>query len=267
MVPTGSVVMMAVNAVMGIGVPVVLAWWLVKKHHANVNTILIGAGVFFVFALLLEPILHQVVLKGPHGATITGNVWYYALYGGLAAGIFEETGRFLAMKFLLKKEPAGAITPVAYGVGHGGLEMIMIFGLSMISNLVLSAMINAGQMDTLLSASPADARGQLETQLSQLETVGIGALAMGLWERASALILQLGLSVMVWAAVRRGGKWLWLFPAAILLHALVDGVAVILSKSVPLWATETVILAMALSVGAIGYLLGRTLNRDATSAL
>ena len=93
---------MALNAVLGMGVPIVLAWWLVKKYKVNLRTILIGAAVFIVFALVLETILNQIVLKGPHGAAITGNIWYYALYGGLAAGIFEETGRFLAMKFLLK---------------------------------------------------------------------------------------------------------------------------------------------------------------------
>ena len=125
--------MMAVCALVGIVAPVALAWWLVRKHHARLITILIGAGVFFVFALLLEPVLHQVVLKGPHGDAIMGNTWYYALYGGLAAGLFEETGRFLGMKFLLKKEPDGPLPAVAYGVGHGGMEILMIFGITMIS--------------------------------------------------------------------------------------------------------------------------------------
>ena len=106
---------------------------MVKKYNVKVRTILIGTGVFVLFALVLETILHQVVLKGAIGPTITGNVWYYALYGGLAAGIFEETGRFLAMKFLLKDEPQGARTAVAYVIGHGGIEMLIIFGVSMVS--------------------------------------------------------------------------------------------------------------------------------------
>lgn len=249
--------MMALNALLGIAVPVVLAWWLVKKYKVNVKTILIGAAVFIVFALVLEPILHQVVLKGPHGQAIMGNTWYFALYGGLAAGIFEETGRFLAMKFLLKKEPEEARTAVAYGVGHGGAEMLLIFGLTMISNLAISLMINIGQADTILTAVPAEAKAQVDAQFAQLQSAGAGSYLLGLWERVSALILQLGLSVMVWTAVRKGGKWLWLFPAAILLHFVVDGSAVILSKSVSMWAVETLIFCMALAVGAIGCLLAR----------
>ena len=198
--------MMALCALVGIAAPVALAWWLVKKRHARLSTILVGAGVFFVFALLLEPIVHQMVLKGPHGAAITGNTWYYALYGGLAAGIFEETGRFLGMKFLLKKEPTGTLPAVSYGVGHGGMEMLMIFGITMISNIVVSLMINAGQVDTILSAVPAETREQVEAQFAQLQDLHAGQLLLGLWERISALIIHLGLSIIVWTAVRKAAN-------------------------------------------------------------
>ena len=86
-----------------------------------------------------------------------------------------------------------------------------------------------------------------------------GSIAIGFWERISALVLQLGLSMLVWTAVRRGGKWLWLFPAAILLHALVDGVVVVLSKSVGMVSVEVVICAIAIAVGAMGWMLGKKL--------
>ena len=254
--------MMALNAILGIGVPIVLAWWLVKKHKVNIRTILIGAAVFIVFALVLETIMHQIVLKGPHGAAITGNIWYYALYGGLAAGVFEETGRFLAMKFLLKKEPAEARTAVAYGAGHGGVEMMIIFGLSMISNLAIAAMINGGQTEMLLGSAPADARAQVEAQFAQLETTTVGTYLLGLWERISALILQVGLSIMVWTAVRKGGKWLWLFPAAILLHFLVDGAAVVLSKSASAMVVEIIVFCIAIAVGAMGFMLAKKLKPE-----
>lgn len=262
MVPTGSIISMAVSAVVGIAVPILMAWWLVKKHQVRVTPILVGAGVFVLFALVLEPLVHKAVLGGTCGVTIMGNVWYYALYGGLMAGLFEETGRFLAMKFVLKKEPGTAKTGLGYGIGHGGTEMILLFGLTMISNLVLSIMINSGQSDVILSSTPAEAQEQLQGQFAQLETLGPGLLLIGLWERISALILQLGLSLMVWTAVRRGGKWLWLYPAAISLHFLVDAVAVILSKSATPAAVETIIFALAIAVGTIGYKVSCNLSQN-----
>lgn len=245
--------MMAANAFLGIAVPVCLAVYLVRKHRAKLSSILIGAGTFILFALVLESILHQLVLKGPHGSDILGNTLLYALYGGLAAGVFEETGRFLSMKFLMKKEPSKPLPGIAYGVGHGGAEMLIIFGITMINNLVISALINSGQADAIFAKVPEEAAGQLQAQLDQLQTLGAGTLLIGLWERFSALILHLGLSMLVWVAVRKGGKWLWLFPAAIVLHAIVDAGAVLLQKSTGLVPLELIVMAEALAVAAIGY--------------
>ena len=257
MVPIGNLIMMAVNALLGIAIPIFLCWWAVKKHQANLSTILIGAGVFVVFALVLESMVHQVVLKGPSGATIQGNTLYYALYGGLMAGLFEETGRFLAMKFLLKKEPSETKPGVSYGLGHGGVEMAIIFGLSMISTLTMALMINLGQTDTLLSTVPAEAKDQMTETFEQLQTTGAGTYLLGLWERFSAITLQVALSILVWAAARKGGKWLWLFPAAIGLHALVDGLAVILSKSAGMVTVELIIMALAIAVAALAWIVAR----------
>ena len=250
---------MAVNALFGIAVPVGLSWYLVRKHHARLSTILTGAGTFILFALVLESVLHQLVLKGPHGGSIMGNTYWFALYGGLAAGIFEETGRFLSMKFLMKKEPTAPLPGIAYGIGHGGAEMLLIFGLTMISNLVMSIMINAGQTDTLLAQAPAEASAQLQAQFDALQSLTAGTALTGLWERFSALLLQLGLSILVWVAVRKGGKWMWLFPAAILLHALVDAGAVLLQKSVGMVPLELIVTAEAVAVAAAAYMVSKKL--------
>ena len=69
---------------------------------------------------------------------IRGNIWLYALYGGLMAGLFEETGRYLAFSFALKKYRAKNVNALMYGAGHGGFEAIVIVGLTMINNIVWS---------------------------------------------------------------------------------------------------------------------------------
>lgn len=251
---------MGVNALLGIAVPVCLSIYLVRRHHARISTILIGAVTFVLFAMVLESILHQIVLKGPHGASILNHTLWYSIYGGLAAGLFEETGRFLSMKILMKKEPTAALPGVAYGIGHGGAEMLLIFGITMINNLAISMLINSGQADVLFAKVPAEAAPQLQAQLDQLQTLGAGTMLIGLWERFAALILHLGLSLMVWTAVRKGGKWLWLFPAAIALHALVDAGAVLLQKSIGMVPLELIITAEALAVAALGYRVARKLT-------
>ena len=260
MIPTGNLVLMAVEALLGFAIPICLAWWLIKKYKVRLSTVLIGAATFVVFALVLEALVHQIVLKGPYGATIQGKTLYYALYGGLMAGLFEETGRFLSMKFLMKKEPTTVLPSLAYGAGHGGVEMLVIFGFAMISNLSMSIMINAGQTETLLSQTPAEAQEQLRAAIAKLTELRTGDLLLGLWERFSALILHFSLSVLVWAAVRKGGKWLWLFPAAILLHAGVDAQAVLLMNSTSMVVLETLIFAETIAIAGIACMVARRIS-------
>ena len=88
--------MMAVNAVLGIAVPVCLSVYLVRKHHARLSTILIGAGTFILFALVLESIMHQLVLKGPHGTDIMGNTLRYCNLFQIPVGIYPPAFQFPA---------------------------------------------------------------------------------------------------------------------------------------------------------------------------
>ena len=260
MIPAGTLAILILDLILGFAVPVCLAWWMIKKYKVRLSTILIGAATFIVFALVLEALVHRLVLGGSLGATIQGKTLYYALYGGLMAGLFEETGRFLSMKFLMKKEPTTALPGLAYGAGHGGVEMLILFGISMISNLAMAVMVNAGQLETIVAQTPADAQEQVRAAAVKLAELRAGDLLLGLWERISALILHLSLSVLVWAAVRKGGKWLWLFPAAILLHAGVDAQAVILSKSASMPALEAIIFAESVAIAGIAYMVGRRIS-------
>ena len=59
-----------------------------------------------------------------------------------------------------------------------------------------------------------------------------------------------------------GGKWFWLFPAAILLHALVDAIAVILSKHTGMVSVELIVMALAFAVAAIAWLVARKAFRE-----
>ena len=246
---------MGVCAVIGIVVPILLAVWLVKKYNVNPVTILVGAGVFIVFALGLESVMHLIVLKGPAGATIAGNTWLFALYGGLAAGVFEETGRFVAMKWLLRKRAPKALTGVAYGFGHGGVEMLIIFGVTMASNMVIAMMMNGGHQDLLLAGVPEESKAQALAQFAQIGSITAGSLLIGFWERISALVLQVALSLLVWKAVRGGGRWILLFPLAILIHALVDGIVVVLSKSAGMVSIELIVMALAIAVASAAWLI------------
>ena len=255
MISSTSIIILVLMFLVGLAAPVLLAVWLVKKYHCKIETILIGAGTFFLFALVLESLVHMVVLKNV--PAIQQNTLYYALYGGLMAGLFEETGRFVSMKFLLKKD--NSHTALAYGLGHGGMEVIMLFAMSMFSMALMAIMSNMGKIDLLLAKAPDDptAIAQIDNVLDSIRSTKPATYFIGLWERGSALVLQISLSVLVFTAVRKGGRFIWLYPVAILLHALVDGIAVMMSGNVNNVVIEVVVMCMAVAFAGLAYIINK----------
>lgn len=213
MVPVASIVCMAVSAVVAIGLPVGLFLGLRRTLGLRVVPMVVGVAVFIVFALVLESLMHQVVLRPAPDGTIAMRAtspWLYVAYGALAAGVFEETGRLVGFT-ILKRRFRGVRTAVSYGIGHGGVEAIILVGITMISDLVISAMINNGSDFWLQQTAVVT---PLTTEPSWMFLVAGG-------ERVFAIVLHLSLSILVWMAVTHP-KRRWLFPLAILLHAVSD---------------------------------------------
>ena len=242
-----SMLCMGLAGLIGFAIAPVLCIWLRKKKRADLLPFFIGMAVFFVFALVLETLLHQIVLNAPVGKTIQGNIWLYALYGGLAAGIFEETGRFIAFKTVLKKYQARDVNALMYGAGHGGCEAALLFGATMVSNLVLAVMLNTG-MSSLITKDLTGAQlAQMEDVFRTLCGTSAPAWFLGLFERFTAVALHMALTVPVWFAAKDAKRWV-LFPVAILLHFLVDAATVVLSAGLSALAVEGALVCMTAAV-------------------
>ena len=236
-VPTLSIVCMAVAMVFAFAAPVLLLLYY-KKKGADLLPFFIGAAVFVIFALILESLVHNIVLKGlPVGEKILGNTLLYAFYGGLMAGLFEETGRFVAFKTVLKKKLGNDHNALMYGAGHGGVEAILMVGLAYISNIAMAVMIDLGMSDMLTAGLTGDTLAQVNAVLDTLTTTPASTYLLASVERCVAVTTHICLSVRVWFAARKPGKF-WLYPLAILLHAALDGVLVILAAHLSVPAVE-----------------------------
>ena len=230
-----------------IALPVVLLIVVHKKTKARMAMAVIGAATFFLFAMVLEQILHAVVL-GVGGERITGNIWIYGLYGGLAAGLFEEVGRFVAMRFAMKKQ-LNLPNALMYGVGHGGIEAILIVGLASVSNLVTSIMINAGTLEASLGALDQATKEATLTQLSALWTTPSYQFFLSGIERIVAVTLHIALSVLVFQAVKLGKKRYWFLAFAI--HVGVDFATVIAANYLNLVLVEVMLAVLVAGVVAL----------------
>jgi uncharacterized membrane protein YhfC len=210
---------LAVSALLAALFPVAIFLICRKRMTLLMRNIFIGAAVFFVFAGVLEKALHFYVLK----ANPVTAAWFplhpvaFALYGCLAAGLFEETGRYLGMRYLVRNS-GNPGTAVAYGIGHGGIEAILIGSLAGAGSLVLGVLLNSGLLESSAGHGPdADKLMQLR---ANLQALSVTTVAMGTLERFIALLIQIGLSLIVWRAVET--RRLGFLALAIFLHALID---------------------------------------------
>ena len=252
-VPALSIVFMAVAMTFAFVAPFVLLFYY-KRKGAQVLPFFVGCAVFVLFALLMESLVHTLVLKVlPVGEKIVGNTLLYALYGGLMAGLFEETGRFVAFRTVLKKRQDNDRNALMYGAGHGGIECIILLGFAYVSNLIMSVMINTGMTDALTAGLSGDMLTQVQAVFDTLTTTSPWTYLLAIVERCVAIVTHISLSVLVWFAAKKPGK-AWLFPLAILLHAVLDGLTVILAAFLPVYAVEACLVGMALLLA----LLART---------
>ncbi len=239
-VSTFSMIAMAISAILCFGVPIVLAIFMRAKEKASFQSMFWGAITFIVSAMVLEQLLHTVVLTFT-GTLLTGNIFLYAIYGGLAAGVFEETGRFFTMKVVMKNR-LNKKEAVMYGVGHGGIEAILIGGMNCISNLMISMQINQGDVVGLTAVGDAAMQAQLEQSLMQLTMLPAWQFLLAGMERVSAIILHICLSYIVYKAVKNHN--LKLYGLAILIHALVNAVTVVAAAYLPVLLIEIVLMAV-----------------------
>ncbi len=265
-VGTMSFVWLIIGVVIGIAVPVLIAIiWKIKKKEP-VSTILIGAATFFVFVLILEKPIQNVLAfptamglpDNPVSVFLNANTLLLALVASLFPGVFEETGRFVAFKILLKKR-RNRETAISYGIGYGGLEAILILGLTYIQYIAFAVMINAGTFQTVIDKVAS----QAPEQVSAVEDVArlivrfsFADLGVNLVERVSAVLFHVGASILVFYACK-SKKHLWLYPFAIILHTCLDFIVALLVFnviSISSWTLEVIVAVFGLLIFFGAYL-------------
>lgn len=251
---TTAIVLMFLSALICIAVPVVSAVVLHQKKGAAIVPFFIGCGIFILFSQVLERLLHSVALKS---SFITDNLWMYAIYGGLAAGVFEEVGRWVAFRYLIKdRRPQNALM---YGLGHGGAEAILLLSANMITYAVIAISAMNGGVEAVSQAMGGTTQAQALLRI--IATVTPELILWGLVERLVAMTLHVSLSVAVYAAVaRRRISWLFI---AIGVHAFVDAAVLIIhSKFQSYWITELSCAAMVAVVFYFALRLYRSLREE-----
>ena len=193
--------------------------------------VFIGCAIFAVFALVLEGACNALILGGGRAETLMHKPLLFGLFGGLMAGLFEESGRFVAFKTLLKKSRDENSTALYYGAGHAGFEVFYV---------ILTSIVAIVLADKL----PAQTEPQNPLMYLLIPV-----------ERIPAIAIHISLSVIVWFAVKNRNQ-LYLYPLAILIHAIFDAIAGSLSlMKVNIVIIEVSFYIMAIPVICLGIAL------------
>lgn len=245
MVSNLSIIFMVISLLISILMPIILVINFYKKERFSLMAVLIGAIVFLVSQVATRIPLLSYFSTQDWYRNLSSNVAVMAVFLGLTAGIFEEVARFIAMKYFMKDKLEWK-NGLAFGIGHGGIEAIVIVGMTLINNIVLSFMINAGIFEAAVASQlPPEAIAQVKASL--VNTSPLYFLAGG-YERIMTMAIQIALSIMVLYAVKLKKPVFLLY--AILLHGIVDALAVILAnRGLNIWVAEiyvTVCAALAL---------------------
>lgn len=262
-----QITLMVIGLVIFVIVPVVIALiWKIKKKEP-ITTILIGAGAFLLFVFILEKPIQNVLafptaMGLPNHALslfLAANPVLLSLVAGLFPGVFEETGRLVAYKTLLKKRTQRE-TSISYGIGHGGIEVVFILGLNFLNYIIYALMINTGTFGAVVEQVAAQAPEQLsqvDAIVTMLTTFSIGTLAINVLERVFAVMFHVGASILVFYACKDKKKF-WLYPLAIVLHTAMDFVGALSIFgviSISDWGLEAIVAIMGISVFFLSYLL------------
>lgn len=216
MVSSSTIITLIIATVVCFLFPIVLTIYFKIKHKISLKPVFMGVAVFIFFVLILEQILHYFVLQK---GLITNPV-LITIYGALAAGIFEEGGRLIVFSTILKDKQEWK-DGVSYGIGHGGIEAMLVGGLSYLSNLIYCNLINTGMFDTVFGTQlPEEQLTQLKALKEALVGLSFNTLIVGVFERVFAFGIQIALTLIVLYAVRNR-KYIFVF-IAVILHALVD---------------------------------------------
>ena len=241
-VGAGSIPSLVITIVFMIAIPVFsLVFWR-RKHttQTNFSYLIAGALGFLVSARVLELGVHYfcILADNPVSRFISSSTAAYVLYGTLTAGLFEECGRFVVFKYIMKKNRTRE-NAVFYGIGHGGIEILAVLLPSMITYLLIAVLFSSGKVDVALSTLKISE----ETAAAALPSVRAAAsfnfalMAMNVVERVFAMLLHIGLTVIVFYGVI-SSKAVFL-PLAILLHMLMDTFPALYQRGVlPLWSVE-----------------------------
>ena len=195
----------------------------------------------------LIEVLQNTVLAPLLRTSITFT-WIWMAIQAVTAGLFEEGGRYIGYRLFMCREPKTWAKAVMYGLGHEGLEAVLLGGgLQLVLPLLSVALLSSINLGSLPEAS----RQAAIQQIASVNALPSWSPLLVAWGRLWSFPLQVALSVMVLQVFRQcQRRWFFL---AILFHTLIDFLTLALPQALgQSTALQLVINGMLCGFGLLG---------------
>lgn len=214
-VPISAVTLagLAFAALVNLLLPFVL--WFVWRRKNHASWIPLFAGVIgYLLIGLIRGMARTLLLSG-----MRDTPWVYYILQAVFAGVFEEGGRYIVFRFVIPNRDHYR-DAVSYGIGHGGLESVLVNSGGVLLFYFLVGWIYMTQGTDGLAAQGMDMEGVPEL-LQQIAGITLPFSLFRALSGVSAMALHICMSVLVFTAVHYAPDRRWLF-AAVGLHTLAD---------------------------------------------
>ena len=246
---SSTLIAFIISLLVQVAFPLAVTLWFRRKTLAPWRLFGYGAFVFAAFQLFtwLPFSIYMDTIVGARLSSVGAFWWLLAV--ALSTSLVEEGGRWLGFRYLF---PRGGFRltwrhGVMYGLGHGALEMMILFGgltfMHLIASLVLSQLDLAAFSQMLTEESLNGATTDLYILLQSIvNTTWDYPLVVAL-ERVSALAHQVAWSLLVMQSLMSQQKrW---FGFAVLYHLSVAVIVPGLARLAGFGIAETVNLLLA----------------------
>lgn len=218
-------------------VPILITVVLLVKKVIHYKPFSFGFLCFFVTQLVLRIPIMSILSQFEWFRVVASNVWAFSfIVGGLTAALFEETGRLGLAKTLLKNNLTYKFA-LSFGLGHAFCEIILLMGMSNISNFAMVLLVNSDRTSTIGAAITPEI---IEEMVQAFTSSQIPAVYLGIVERVCSTILHVFATILVFKSVSEK-KHIY-FVYAILAHTLFNGISGVLINYTGIWVTELFIV-------------------------
>jgi len=179
--------------------PLILIIFSAKNRGQRLPTAwLLGAAGFFATQILIRlPILSFLQTQNWFLSFAENHMFAYAFLLSLTAGLFELAGRF-AVAYMMRKNLTFRRS-IAAGLGHGGIEAMLLIGVTYVNNLIYILMIRSGAFHAVIAE--AAAAGVEPAQLYAIQDALINTspalFLLAGFERILSMTAHVGMSAIV----------------------------------------------------------------------